>query len=189
QLAARGELLTLSRYPIVGQPPVGPAADLPSDAGFAREYTATKVLRTDVAVGGRVLSAYNVHLPVQVNLELTADFLDFVADRDAARRAQLRGLDRDLDANRNPVLVAGDLNTTPAMGDLRGLRGRLRDATVAADDPYPVSWPADGPVTAWRLDWVFTSAGTVVHRYRLTDPGGLSDHRPQELLISLEEER
>ncbi|MCW3840453.1 endonuclease/exonuclease/phosphatase family protein [Micromonospora yasonensis] len=187
-LVARGELLTLSRYPVVARPAIGPDADVATDpdADFGRVFTAAKVLRTDLRVGARVLSAYNVHLPVQVNLA-PGRFLAYVRERDAARRAQLAGLRADLAANRNPVLVAGDFNTTPAMGDLRWLRGRLRDAVDAGSDLYPTSWPADGLPAAWRLDWTLTSSSVRVHRYALGDPHGLSDHRPQTALISVPE--
>ncbi|MEV4478106.1 endonuclease/exonuclease/phosphatase family protein [Micromonospora coxensis] len=185
-VVARGELVTLSRYPVLARPPVGPDAALPAEADFGRVFTAAKVLRTDLAVGDRVLSAYNVHLPVQLNLA-PRRFLGFVAERDAARRAQLRALEADVAANPHPVLVGGDFNTTPAMGDLRPLRDRLRDAADASAAGYPASWP-DGRLPAlWRLDWTLTSPAVRVHRYELRAPAGLSDHRAQHALISLPE--
>lgn len=188
-LVARGELLTLSRFPVVGRPAVGPDADVAADPGadFARVFAAAKVLRTDLRVGGRLLSAYNVHLPVQVNLA-PRRFLGYVRERDAARRAQLAGLRADLAANPHPVLVAGDFNTTAAMGDLRPLRDRLRDAADAGSDVYPASWPSGRLPAAWRLDWTLTSRAVRVHRYALGDPHGLSDHRTQTALITLREQ-
>ncbi|SBT43268.1 endonuclease/exonuclease/phosphatase family protein [Micromonospora auratinigra] len=186
-LVARGELLTLSRFPVVGHPAVGPDADLAADADFGRVFTAAKVLRTDLRVGGRLLSTYNVHLPVQVNLA-PQRFLGYVRERDAARRAQLAGLRADLAANPNPVLVAGDFNTTAAMGDLRPLRDRLRDAADAGSDVYPASWPTGRLPAVWRLDWTLTSRTVRVHRYALGEPPGLSDHRTQTALITLREE-
>ncbi|MBO4204960.1 endonuclease/exonuclease/phosphatase family protein [Micromonospora echinofusca] len=185
-VVARGELLTVSRFPVLARPPVGPDAALPADADFGQVFTAAKVLRTDLRIGDRVLSAYNVHLPVQVNLA-PHRFLDFVAERDRARRTQLRALTADLAGNPYPVLVGGDLNTTPAMGDLRGLRDRLRDAADAGTDLHPVTWPA-GPLPAWRLDWALVSPTVRVHRYALDSPRGLSDHRTQTVLLSLPEE-
>ncbi|SCG73710.1 endonuclease/exonuclease/phosphatase family protein [Micromonospora coxensis] len=185
-VVARGELLTLSRYPVLARPPVGPDAVLPAEADSGRVFAAAKVLRTDLAVGDRVLSAYNVHLPVQLNLA-PRRFLGFVAERDAARRAQLRALEADVAANPHPVLVGGDFNTTPAMGDLRPLRDRLRDAADASAAGYPATWP-DGRLPAlWRLDWTLTSPAVRVHRYELRAPAGLSDHRAQQALISLPE--
>ncbi|MGB2570629.1 endonuclease/exonuclease/phosphatase family protein [Micromonospora citrea] len=187
-VVARGELLTVSRYPVLARPPVGPDAALPAaaEADFDRVFTAAKVLRTDLAVGDRVLSAYNVHLPVQLNLA-PRRFLGFVAERDAARRAQLRALEADVAANPHPVLVGGDFNTTPAMGDLRPLRDLLRDAADASDAGYPATWPAGRLPALWRLDWTLTSPSVRVHRYDLRPPAGLSDHRAQQALISLPE--
>ncbi|MDG4799936.1 endonuclease/exonuclease/phosphatase family protein [Micromonospora sp. WMMD980] len=187
-VVARGELLTLSRFPVVARPAVGPGAGLAADPGadFGRVFAAAKVLRADLLVGGRVLSTYNVHLPVQVNLA-PRRFLGYVRERDRARRAQLAGLRADLAANPGPVLVAGDFNTTAAMGDLRPLRDRLRDAADANADVYPASWPAGRLPAAWRLDWTLTSRTVRVHRYTLDDPRGLSDHRAQTAVVTLGE--
>lgn len=190
QVVARGELVTLSRLPVVAAPLVGPGRDLGPFAAWGEVYEASKVLRTDLRVGGSVLSVYNVHIPAQVKAgdnPFTAGFYARLRDRDSLRRAQFLGLRADLDANRGPLLVAGDFNTTAAMGDLRALPARLSDAAGAAGSLHPASWPAGGP-TLWRLDWAFT-AGPVVHRYRFLDPRGMSDHRAQELLVSVDPPR
>nr|MDT0656503.1 endonuclease/exonuclease/phosphatase family protein [Micromonospora sp. DSM 115978] len=201
-LVARGELLTLSRFPVLAVVPVSPglrpdraAADGGGDglrpggpeAGFERVFTAVKVLRTDLRIGSAVLSAYNVHLPVPINLDLDGRFLGFVAERHAARQAHLRELRADVVANPHPVLAAGDLNSSPAMRDLRPLRAELTDAAHAAGPLHPTSWPAGRLPAGWRLDWTLTSEAVRVHRYRFGDPEGLSDHRTQHVSISLEE--
>jgi endonuclease/exonuclease/phosphatase (EEP) superfamily protein YafD len=183
-LAARGELLTLSRFPILARPPVGPDRFLPPTARYRDVVSAARVLRTDLDVGGRPLSVYNVHIPVQFSLE-PSRILGRLAGRDAARRQQFGGLLADLAGNPLPVLVAGDFNTSPAMGDLAGLRGRLVDATPANRSLYPVSWDASGWLRLWRLDWAFTSRAVQVQRYEFVDPAGLSDHRGQRLLLHL----
>ncbi|GAA3815629.1 endonuclease/exonuclease/phosphatase family protein [Sphaerisporangium flaviroseum] len=189
-IAVQGELVTLSRFPIVATPRVGPARALGPTSPWRSVFDLSKVLRTDLRVGASVLTAYNVHIPAQYKLgddPLTPRFYTDLYGRDSARRAQFGGLRFDIGANRNPVVVAGDFNTTAAMGDLRGLPARLSDAGHAAGSLYPASWPAAGP-TLWRLDWTFT-AGPQVHRYRFLDPQGMSDHHAQEVLISLEPPR
>jgi endonuclease/exonuclease/phosphatase (EEP) superfamily protein YafD len=184
RLVIVGELLTASRFPIVS---VAPLPAPPPGASWDREYETVKVLRTDVLVGGRVLSVYNTHVHVQVDLgqtPLNPRFYTFLRAFAGERAANLRAIEADLDRNPGPVLLAGDFNTTPAMGDLRGVRARLRDATPALRSVYPVSW-RDGWLPWWRLDWAFTSDSVRVHRYALLDPRGLSDHRPQSLVVSL----
>jgi endonuclease/exonuclease/phosphatase (EEP) superfamily protein YafD len=185
-VAAVGELATLSRFPIVAQDAVGapPGIEI---ADYQTAFTAAKVLRTDLQIGGEVVSAYNVHLPVQVNLAVSRHFLGFVADRYARRTRHLKALDADLAANPNPVLVSGDFNTSQAMGDLDPLRDRLHDAARGGSDPIPASWPAG--FALWRLDWTFLGAGLHADGYRLVDPAGLSDHRAQDVAITLLEDR
>lgn len=176
-IAAAGELITLSRFPIIS---VAPADD------WRSVFDATKFLRTDVRVGSAVLSLYNVHIPTQYVLgdnPFRRSFYTGLRDRHRSRTTHLRKLRADLAANPCAALVSGDFNSTAAMGELRWLLRRLRCANRAAREWWPASWPAEGP-TLWQLDWTFTR-GVRVHRYRLLDPHGISDHRVQELLVSL----
>ncbi|MFG3351213.1 endonuclease/exonuclease/phosphatase family protein [Streptomyces sp. NPDC048001] len=181
-----GELVTLSRRPVVAVPPVGPARGLTPRSGWGERFERGKVLRTDIDVDGTVVSFYNVHVPVQLDVHrsvLSSGFYRVVRDRDAQRREHYRALLEDARANRNPVLISGDFNTTPAMGDLRGLRSAFRDALPASSGLLPGTWDAGGPAL-WRLDWTFTGGELAVHRYAFVPPEGLSDHRGQELLVS-----
>jgi hypothetical protein len=193
-VVAEGELLTISRYPVVGYAALGaPAglADADTGAGslsgpradFGEVFAAVRVLRTDLLFGGRVLSTYNAHLPVQVNLAADAKFFSFVAERNAARHHFLDALTADLAANPYPAIVAGDFNTSPAMADLDDLRGRLHDAARASTDPLPGSWPAG--LAWWRLDWTLTTAQIRAVSYDLRDPRGLSDHRAQDVVLEV----
>jgi endonuclease/exonuclease/phosphatase (EEP) superfamily protein YafD len=171
-IAAAGELITLSRFPIVGIHP-------PKDPGWT-----ARVLRTDLQLGDDVLSVYNVHIPVQYvgtdNL-LTREFYSMLRDRNATRKSVFRCLHDDVLSHHNPVLVTGDFNSTGAMGDLAWLFRNLSCANRAARRWLPATWPARGP-SLWQLDWTFTR-GVRVLRYELGDPQGISDHRTQELLI------
>jgi endonuclease/exonuclease/phosphatase (EEP) superfamily protein YafD len=190
QVAVQGELVTLSRYPIVHRPAIGPyrATARAASPDWYQVYRTGKVLRTDVRVRGQVVSLYNVHIPVQVDMResfLSPAFYRVIHDREAARRAQYRGLLDDIGANHNPLLVAGDFNTTAAMGDLRPLRSQLDDAADHGGSVWPLSWNEQGRLRLWRLDWTFTSAGLNVHRYALTALPEVSDHRLQETVLSV----
>ena len=187
EIAVSGELLTLSRFPVVGRPAVGPARTIGPGTEWAQVYRSAKVLRTDLRIRGTVMSFYNVHMPVQVDAgrnPLTPGFYRTVRERDADRRPHFAALEKDVAGNDHPLLVAGDFNTSPAMGDIGRLEDRLRDAVRKSPALYPVSWQDRG-LGLWRLDWAFTSGRVEVHRYDLRGSGGLSDHRAQELRLSL----
>ena len=188
-IAVRGELVTLSRFPIVAEPPVGPDRELAPRAAtpWLAVFETAKVLRTDLQVGTEVMSVYNVHLPVQIDVTrspFTAGFYAFTRQADSQRLAQLRGLEADVRANRQPLLIAGDFNTSPAMGDLRGLRSLVRDAAGSSAALYPASWQAGAWPSLWRLDWAFTGNQLRAYRMDFLDPQGMSDHRLQDLLVS-----
>ncbi|MFJ9825772.1 endonuclease/exonuclease/phosphatase family protein [Streptomyces sp. NPDC101160] len=187
-IAVRGELVTLSRFPIVGQPAVGPARAVPAGADWRTTYRESKVLRTDVLVRGRVVSFYNVHMPVWNSMPdglLSPAFYRHMRERFAPRRAQYEGLEADVAANRHPVVVAGDFNATAAMADLDPLRERLADAADVSTDPYPTSWEEGGWKPFWRTDWAFTGNGARAERYSFGDPEKLSDHATQDLWVGL----
>lgn len=194
QVIAYSELVTLSRLPVVAWRPVDASDWLsaaehslpPPNAAFPPYWT-TKTLRTDIQVGRRTVSFYNSHLPVPLSVTrspLGSDFYRIIREQHGRRWANVRALVADLDANRNPVVLAGDLNASPAMSLLRPITDRLVDAGAALRSVYPTSWGIAG-VSLWRLDWVFTTPEVRVHRYRFVDSAGLSDHPIQQLAISV----
>ncbi len=185
-IVTRGELVTLSRLPIVGTRAL--PAEPPAGADWHAINAQVKSLRTDLRVGGRTLSVYNVHIPIQIGLGRSA-FSTATRDRFNDRRTQYRALRADVAGNPNPMLVGGDFNTSPVMGELRSLRGRLQDAIRADGAVYPTTWPARVLPRLWRLDWMLITPSVGVHGYTRLDPGGLSDHRATRLLISLRDGR
>ncbi|MDQ0363939.1 endonuclease/exonuclease/phosphatase (EEP) superfamily protein YafD [Catenuloplanes indicus] len=188
-VAISGELVTVSRYPITTHREVDlrpflerPWPDLPPADTLMPAYYTVKTLRTDLQVGGRALSVYNAHLPVPV---VTLPLRDPDTARDAlarydVRQASFRALAVDVAGNDQPILLAGDLNTSPAMGDRRRLPPGLDDAN---DGLYPYSWQRFG-LPLWRLDWAF-GKGIEVHRCELVSPQGGSDHRGQLITLTL----
>ncbi|MEO3930799.1 endonuclease/exonuclease/phosphatase family protein [Micromonosporaceae bacterium B7E4] len=189
-VAVAGELVALSRHPILRRLPLD-APDMPPPLWGSAEQWRYKVLRTDLDLGaGRVLSVYNLHVPVQLvpdHSPLGGEFYRVIRQQHAQREPQWRALARDVAANPHPTLVAGDLNTSPAMGDLAKLPDRLRDASYASSARYPATWSdGSGWPRWWRLDWAFVSAAVRVHSYRFGgSTNGASDHRAQQLVISL----
>ncbi|MFF4184956.1 endonuclease/exonuclease/phosphatase family protein [Streptomyces sp. NPDC001691] len=183
-----GELVTLSRFPVVARPAVGPARALAPDADWATRYREAKVLRTDLLIKGRTVSFYNLHMPVWNSMTdgpLAGAFYRHMRDSFGARQEQYAGLEDDVAHNPNPVVVAGDFNTTAAMSELDGLRSRLDDAVSANDDLYPTSWEEGGWKPFWRTDWAFTGHGVTADRYTFDAPEELSDHAVQDLWVSV----
>ncbi|MBP2708418.1 endonuclease/exonuclease/phosphatase family protein [Microbispora sp. RL4-1S] len=173
-------LLTISRYPVVGRTPVGWAVN-PAAGNWNRA-----ALRTDVRVGDRVVSLYNVHLYDMLYLDsspLSGRFYRSIRTLDAARRTQIDQLTADLSANRNPLLASGDFNMLPGTG-FAGRMDRWRDASRAGTSISPATLTFAG-LRLWRMDWTFTSPDLRVHRYDLRSPEGLSSHHLQDMVVSL----
>ncbi|MER6362401.1 glycosyltransferase [Kitasatospora sp. NPDC001527] len=200
-IARTGELLTVSRYPITSQRSVGPGAALGPDPSFSRIFARDKVMRTDLQVGATLLSVYNVHVTVPLAPDLDPfsgfDFDSYFKRKFAWRQEEIRGLEADLRNNPNRTLIAGDFNASPAMRDLDGVRSLADDAIRANNDLLPLSWkfsaPAgfdwdsavNRPYPFWRLDWSFTRGPVTVHRYDFRPAEGISEHRLQDLWLSL----
>ncbi|MFB8214184.1 endonuclease/exonuclease/phosphatase family protein [Streptomyces anulatus] len=171
---ARG-LITLSRLPV--------AATV--------ETAARRTLRVDLEMpgDGRILATFNVHIPVQLRLisPLRADFYRAVRTRAADRAREYRGLLADVADCPHPALIAGDFNTTAAIGDARRIARLGADAVALSGRLCPTSWQVRPGLRWWRLDWVLATPGARVHSYRFRDPRGLSDHSVQEVSVSLAE--
>lgn len=183
-IAVAGELLTVSRYPIVAEHVL--TAEPARPATGWREYWTVRVLRTDLAVGGKVLSVYNVHLadPIDIAVSpLSAEFYTSAAYLARWKSAQLDLLRADLAANPHPVLLTGDVNFPPGSGEERAL-APLADA--ACGSLLPTTFAFRG-LWWWRLDRTFTSAEVRTHDYAVLDPGAQSTHKPQNLVISIKE--
>lgn len=171
-LSIGNNVVTLSALPLAAAPkPIG-----------------RRCLRVDVVPpgsGGAVLSTYNVHIPVQLRLTspFARQFYRVVRSRAADRRHEYDALTADLRANPHPCVIAGDFNTSPAIGELRRIRAVARDESRALGSLYPVSWNARSRLPLWRLDWLLTRGDAVVEGYVLSDPQGLSDHRIQSAVV------
>lgn len=188
EFATAGDLLTISRYPIVARKPMrtNPTAPAGTENIFFIEDWEYGALRTDLDVGGRTLSVYNVHFYDRFYLNvlpLTPEFLGNVKGLDEGRQAQLDAVAADVGDNPNPVVVSGNLNVLPNSGDLRRFDG-LADAGRAGRSLYPSTMRFFG-LGLWQVDWTFTSPEIGVHDYAVRSAEGLSSHDPQELVLSI----
>ena len=191
QIATAGELVTMSRLPVVGVRklsllpylPAGRDLDMPGGPELHDFYT-DKLLRTDIDVHGQVMSFYNAHIPTPVEPNPSSFRPSAMSEAHDTRQATLRALAADLAGNPRPAMLSGDFNTSPAMGLLRMVPDRLRDVSSALRSVYPTSWD-DRSLRLWRIDWVFATPEVTVNQYRLISSRGQSDHRGQSLVLSL----
>ncbi|MGW4639511.1 endonuclease/exonuclease/phosphatase family protein [Sphaerisporangium sp. NPDC004334] len=198
-VVAASELITISRLPVVASRPVDASALMSPADGSApppgapwRDYYTTKALRTDLRVGGAVVSFYNVHLAVQVDIRrspLSAGFYRVIHDQHGRRQAELRALRAEVAGNALPAVVAGDFNSTSSMRDLRRMCAVASCQNPRSPAPLPLSWPVQGlgpvPWPLWRLDWVMSRGGARVDGYRFVGPDGLSDHMGQTFSVGV----
>ena len=68
-------------------------------------------------------------------------------------------------------------------GARRVVLNGLSDAASTSRSLYPTSLRI-GFLTAWRVDWAFTSPSVRTYSYDLANSHGLSTHSAQELTIS-----
>lgn len=88
---------------------------------------------------------------------------------------------RDQAASREPVIVGGDLNSTPDNPVLAPLTAAgLRDAWIECGSGPGFSYPADTPIK--RIDYLFLSGNVRCAKAEVLD-SQVSDHRP--LLVTL----
>jgi hypothetical protein len=201
-----GRNITLSRLPIVDSRGLESTPWLPEDLKepplAMRAHAAfwhTQTVRTDIQVMGRTVSFYNPHLFHPPSHPLSLEPWPNHSARwvyrltHSMRRAGYQAISADMADNPNPVVLAGDLNTSPAMELRHLLPDELVDHTRLLSSLYPTSWTVGGPngergwaLDAWRLDWLFTTPDVAVHSYELLDPAGYSDHRPQHAVVSVD---
>lgn len=170
-VAVNGEVVTVSRWPIV----------------HTRAFSGGEALRTDVAgPGGRIISAYNVHLPVHLHLELLSSPWRFYQDAQAtaARREQLlREVTADLATNPHPVVVGGDFNASPAMHGTDWFRKNMVDAYAGRHCPQASDTFDMAGVLTWRIDYVYMSRHFKPGTYCTRPAPAISDH--QAVMVGL----
>jgi hypothetical protein len=187
-IATAGELLTLSRFPITAEIPVATSATPPPDVTYTAwpDFWRYRILRTDLDLGGRVMSIYNLDLPDVFDLDLNPlepRFYNTVNELSASRETQFQALHADLTHNTNPAVITGVTNTLPDMGQRHWFTG-LSDAARASGPLYPATLTFHG-MSLWRMDWTLSTSTVRVHTYDLVDPQGMSSHQLQSFVVSL----
>ena len=179
-VSTAGTLLTLSRLPVVQATVVN--LDTSSDIHLPPP---PYVLRVDIQAGSEVVSTYNVHMPIQIIIEMdwfSREFYFEIWRRHFIRQDEYQTLTENVANNLNPLVIAGDFNTSPAMGDNRELLGITEDAAKAGKSLYPSTWRVGGQLPRlWRNDWFLVRNDLRVARFESLHPQGNSDHLVQSV--------
>ena len=151
------------------------------------------VIRARIRWQGGDFMLYNVHLrtfgekkpweEMHALLFGGENILRYVRQYRAAYRIRARETERlmaMIDEETLPVILCGDMNSTPNNRVYRMLSGRLRDAFAEAGEGWGMTYHARLP--AVRIDYVFVSEEWEVVSARVRE-ARLSDHLP--LLVSL----
>jgi endonuclease/exonuclease/phosphatase (EEP) superfamily protein YafD len=159
-----GEVVTVSKWPIVA----------------SKQFSNGEAVRSDLRLAdGRIVSVYNVHLPVHLHFKLLSRPWALLQDAAvvAQRREQLlREVTTDIAANSYPIIVGGDFNSSLAMNGARWFREHLIDTYSARHcDGRRATWSLAG-VLSWRIDYVFVSKHFAPSSYCIEPQPAISDH-------------
>ncbi|WP_161941263.1 endonuclease/exonuclease/phosphatase family protein [Pseudovibrio axinellae] len=186
QAITAGTLLTLTRLPVVDHTVVNP-----KNQYSLRLPPPPYALKVNVQVGDQILSTYNVYMPIQILLEkqwLSSEFYDEIRTRYFVRKDEFHHITQDVARNDLPLVIAGDFNTSPAMGDNRSLLNITTDAASFSKALYPATWRVGGQLPKlWRTDWLLIRNNVTVSQFQSLDPKGNSDHLVQSVTLSLYE--
>lgn len=163
-----GEIVTISKWPIV----------------FTKKFNdgspEGQTLRTDIEIAGEIISIYNTHLPVHMHLDLISDPMKFYADaahNADRRRKSLEIIINDIDHNKNPILIAGDFNSSTAMHATSWFQNHLTDSYSALHCKDDADTFSIGKFLHWRIDYIYTSPHLLPTGYCTKKLENISDHR------------
>ncbi len=170
-LVMNGELITLTKYPIVDT------------------VRSTQFLRTDLRIQNQVVSVYNVHLSNPVNpslLKQPVRFMQSLHKYFVMRSGQFTALEQDISANPLPHYIAGDFNTSHAMGSMRWFLTRFTDAATRGTSHFPATW-TDRILRVWRIDWALADPSLPIASYEIIPVvTSSSDHAGLRVSLSME---
>lgn len=163
-----GEIVTISKWPIV------------LTKKFNDGSPEGQTLRTDIEIAGEVISIYNTHLPVHMHPNLMSNPMGFYADavhNADRRRKSLEIIVNDIERNKNPVLIAGDFNSTTAMHATSWFQKNLTDSYSALHCKDDADTFSIGKFLHWRIDYIYTSPQLLPTGYCTKNLENISDHR------------
>lgn len=171
QIFQNGELVSLSRLPVQ----------------HVEADPTSKFLRLDIAVGGKTVSAYNVHIPVQIKLENFPNRRETLQHMRLAfreRLLQFRKLETAATGNPLAKVISGDFNTAKTISLIQPLFRRYMNSYHALRSGLPRSYVFKNKLRWWRIDWIF-GEGVQFRSHTDIHPQGFSDHWGQLVEFSI----
>lgn len=136
----------------------------------------------DVDIGGRDIRFFNVHMLLHVELgnPFMAKFYRGLRQRYLARQLAFNNLKHEIQTTKGDYFIAGDFNSTKAMGIMNDLLKTHEDAVAYSTMLIPFSLHYKG-LNLWRFDYGLVPknhSNLKVVDYQTLDHEGLSDHNP-----------
>lgn len=174
-----GNVRLFSRYPFAESETIWV-----EDATVLRE--GRLAVRTVINVDGQLVTVYGVHLSLPIGehshlpVSTGSGLLDFVLRYDETRRnSQIHNLAERVAAETNPVILAGDFNTShtsPILDELRQLD--LRDSFAEVGNDWGMTWyQTPSTLAILRIDYIWATSDLQPLRYVRGSFLG-SDHLP-----------
>ncbi len=166
------QFVIISRFPIKN-----------SYTDYSEQYAVT-----DVDIKGRNVRFYNVHmlLHIEITNPLKPYFYNALYKRFLVRQIGFKDLNMDLKNEKSDYFVAGDFNSTKAMGVMDNLLKNHIDGVKYSNDILPLSYKLYG-FKLWRIDFSLLPKANDNIRfktYKTISPENLSDHDP--IVLSLD---
>ena len=162
----RGELVSLSRYPILSSK----EHDL---AGYS------PCLEVVVDVHGEKVRFLNVHVltgdPKKVLKKGKHGRTAYLKVTANSRREQCAALLKVLAESDLPTFLVGDFNSPPSSRFYRDLSAQLQDSFAVKGRGFGLTYSVERPL--WRIDYLWASSHFGVDRCWV-EPSRLSDHKP-----------
>ncbi|HYH02355.1 MAG TPA: endonuclease/exonuclease/phosphatase family protein [Bacillota bacterium] len=167
------QFVLISRFPIL-------ASHLDSSEQYAYY---------DLKIYGRVIRVFNVHILLHLEMEnpFRRGYYEALQRRFEGRKLAFRNLLRDLRLTQTDYLIAGDFNSTKAMGVMGNLLRETTDAVKYSSEVIPVTITFNG-LRLWRFDYVLLAKKArhlKVKSFKILDCAQLSDHNPQTVVLNL----
>ena len=138
-------------------------------------------MRSDINIDGKIISLYNMHLPIHLLPSLVRDpyaFLVNMKEKFETRQNIIQELEKNVLSNEYSYIVSGDFNSTLSMGVMNALLSKSKDSYDASKNIYPVTWMSDGWLSLYRIDYALSSlSGLIPISYDEIARPEFSDHK------------
>jgi hypothetical protein len=144
---------------------------------------------TDVNINGRVVRLFNTHILLHIEpvSPLKKYFYKAISTRFKDRQLAFNNLKEDIATTDTDYIIAGDFNSTKAMGVMDEFLATHIDAVNYSRDLIPLTFEFSG-LRFWRFDYVMVpkkSKNIIIQSLRNLYHENLSDHYSQYIIFDI----